>query len=146
MDESVRKILDAVNSSVDFDYRLATADIACTVAHVRMLGQQRIISEGEAASVLAGLQTLAERVMAGQFVLKPELEDVHTNIEAALRELVGPAADLIGAARARNDLAVTALRMWVREQIDETLVRIHRLVELFTELGSAHAETVMPGM
>lgn len=142
----IRRVVDAVNSSVEFDHRLATADLACTAAHVRMLARLGVYSADEARQVQAGLDAIGDEVAAGRFVCKPELEDVHTNIEAAVAARVGELAGRIGTARGRNDLAVTTLRMWVRDRCDETVGRLVALVESFASQAERHAATVMPGM
>jgi argininosuccinate lyase len=146
MDNATRKVLDAVNSSVEFDHRLVRADIACTSAHVAMLGRQGLLNGDDCQVLLQGLQTLIASVAEGRFVLKPSLEDVHTNIEAALEEAIGPVAGRLGLARARNDLAVTALRIWVRERCDLIVTKLSGVVRAFVDQALAHAHTVMPGM
>lgn len=146
MDASVKKILTAINSSVDFDVRLAKADIACTSAHVAMLHRMGILSVDEQDALERGLQKVGTAIDEGQFVWNPELEDVHTNIESGLERLVGPLAGKIGAARGRNDLAVTALRIWLRDKCEEATEKLIGVVGAFVAHAEEHADTVMPGM
>lgn len=146
MDTATQQVLDAVNSSVEFDHRLALADIACTSAHVAMLGRQGLLNGDDCAVLLQGLETLTASVAQGRFVFKAALEDVHTNIEAALEDAIGPVAGRLGMARARNDLAVTALRMWARERCDLIVTKLSALIQAFVDQALAHAHTVMPGM
>ncbi len=146
MDAKTKRVLDSINSSVEFDYRLAQADVACTSAHITMLAQQGIISAHDGDVLLAGLDKIAAQVAAGQFVCKPELEDVHMNVEAELERHVGVLAGKIGAARGRNDLAVTALRIWLREQCDQICDKLYALIAAFVAQAQRHAHTVMPGM
>jgi argininosuccinate lyase len=141
-----RRVLDAVNSSVHFDYRLAAADLACTAAHVRMLARLGVYHAEESEQVQAGVSTVADDVGQGRFVCNPELEDVHMNVEAAVAAQAGTLAERIGTARGRNDLAVTTLRMWVRQHCDDTIGQLLGLVEAFVHQAERHAATVMPGM
>lgn len=146
MDPYIQGVLNTINSSVEFDYRLAKADIACSTAHITMLARQGILTKDDHEILLAGLKTIATAVNDGNFVCDPALEDVHTNIEKALERLVGYAADKIGAARGRNDLAVTALRLWVRDKCDEIIEKLLDVLTSFTLRAERHAHVVMPGM
>ncbi|MFC5475233.1 argininosuccinate lyase [Paraherbaspirillum soli] len=146
MDATTKRVLDTVNSSVDFDYRLAQADVACTSAHVAMLARQGILSGEDSEVLLAGLKQIGVDIDEGSFICKPELEDIHMNVEAELERHVGMMAGKIGAARGRNDLAVTALRMWIRDKCDEVLGKLFELIAAFVEQAEQHARTVMPGM
>src|SRR6266568_2027495 len=146
MDASVKRILTAINSSVDFDVRLAKADIACTSAHVAMLHRMGILNVDEQDALERGLQKVGTAIDEGHFVWNPELEDVHTNIESELERLVGPLAGKIGAARGRNDLAVTALRIWIRDKCEEATEKLIGVVGAFVAHAEEHADTVMPGM
>jgi argininosuccinate lyase len=146
MDATIKKVLDTINSSVDFDYRLAQADVACTSAHVAMLSRQGILLNEDCELLLAGLCKISVDIAEGRFVCKPELEDVHMNVEAELERYVGVLADKIGAARGRNDLAVTALRIWIRDKCDEVIGKLFELIAAFVVQAERHAQTVMPGM
>ena len=80
------KRLEAFNASVNFDIRFAREDIRCSVAHVRMLGRQGIIALEDAATIEAGLWQVWDEVEAGEFRLELADEDIHTGVEARLRE------------------------------------------------------------
>ena len=68
-----------------------------------MLGQQSIISTDDADLIVGGLTTIRGEAVAGALRLDPELEDVHMNVEARLRELIGPVAGNLHIGRSRND-------------------------------------------
>ena len=56
---------------------------------------------------------------AGEFAFSTALEDIHMNVEARLRELIGPAAGRLHTARSRNDQVATDFRLWVRDALDQ---------------------------
>src|SRR5207302_3277066 len=79
------------NASIDFDRRLADADIAASLAHARMLAATGVLSDGDRAAIERGLEQIKGEIERGEFVWSRELEDVHFNIESRLTALVGDA-------------------------------------------------------
>ena len=79
----------AYSSSNHYDWRLYPYDIAGSIAHARMLAKQGIITEQEAETIIEGLDGIGEEISAGKFPFKPELEDIHMNIESRLIEKLG---------------------------------------------------------
>ncbi|MER8226273.1 argininosuccinate lyase [Streptomyces sp. NPDC094143] len=137
--------MDAIGTSAHYDRRLAPYDIAASQAHVTMLLKQRIIPADAAAGLHRGLDLLSEQVATGADPLDPDAEDVHTAIEQYLQALVGADAGWLGTARARNDLAVTALRLWIRDQVETLSGKVLALAEALVTQAEQHSATVMPG-
>lgn len=135
----------AIGASSHFDARLAPYDVAVSRAHVAMLRKQDIIPAQAADALEAGLAGLDARLRAGESPLDPGAEDVHTAIEEHLRDSAGAAADWLGTARARNDLAVTALRLWVRDRVTQLGGRLLAVAGALADQAEQHAGTVMPG-
>ena len=127
------------------DRDLYEQDIAGSIAHARMLGATAIIPETEAAAIVAGLGRVLERFRAGQVEWRPELEDIHTHVEALLREEIGPAAGRLHTARSRNDQVSLLNRMLVREQCDLAAAGAEALIEVLCDLALTHAADPMPG-
>lgn len=63
------------------DQALVPFDLWVNRAHTRMLMAQAILTPAQGQAILGGLDELEQRYRAGQFVVRPALEDVHTNIE-----------------------------------------------------------------
>ena len=127
------------------DRDLYEQDIAGSIAHARMLGATAIIPETEAAAIVAGLGRVLERFRAGQVEWRPELEDIHTHVEALLRDDIGPAAGRLHTARSRNDQVSLLNRMLVREQCDLAAAGAGALIEVLCDLALTHAADPMPG-
>jgi argininosuccinate lyase len=134
----------AIGSTSHYDGRLARYDVECSRAHVSMMRQQNIIHNSVADKLLDGLATLQTKVEAGEFKNHGE-EDIHTALERALEGVVGPIAGNVAIARARNDLAVTVLKLWLREQTNTLLDKLLAIIEAFCEQAKRHVETVVPG-
>jgi argininosuccinate lyase len=138
-------IMEEINASIGFDKRLWRQDIQASKAHVAMLGATGILTAREASTIARGLDKVAAEIEAGQFDFKPELEDIHLNIESRLAELIGPVAGKLHTARSRNDQVATDFRLYVRDEIDAILHLIAGLQLALGNKAEAHAATVMPG-
>jgi argininosuccinate lyase len=139
------EIMTAINASIDVDQRLFEQDIAGSLAHARMLSACGVISSEDEAEIRGGLEAIGEDIRAGRFTWDPALEDVHMNIEAALREKIGAAAGRLHTARSRNDQVATDFRLWLREAIDGAIEGLSAYQHALVEQAGAHADTVMPG-
>ena len=131
--------------SVEYDRRLYAHDIDASIAHARMLGRQGIVSKADAKAIVGGLEDVRREIEAGGFAWRDDLEDLHMNIEARLRELIGEPAARLHTARSRNDQVATATRMYVREAIAETVRGLRRLQNALVSLAEAHRDAIMPG-
>ncbi len=138
-------IMAAINVSIGFDRRLHAQDIRGSRAHLDMLEAANIVSAPDAAAIRGGLDRIKEEIAAGRFVFKPELEDIHMNIEARLAELAGPAAGRLHTARSRNDQVATDFRLWVRDEIDAVDRALADVQAAFIEKAEAFADLPMPG-
>lgn len=137
--------MQAINVSISFDKRLASQDLAGSRAHAAMLRQQGVISKADEAEIQQGLTAIEAEMAAGTFPFREEFEDIHMNVEARLRELIGPVAGRLHTARSRNDQVALDFRLWVREACDRTVGQIKALQSALIRKAEAHAETLMPG-
>jgi len=138
-------LMQAINVSIGFDRRLAVQDLAGSRAHAAMLRKAGVISSEDEAAIQGGLATIAAEIEAGTFPFREEFEDIHMNVEARLRELIGPAAGRLHTARSRNDQVALDFRMWVRDACERTAGQIRALQGALLAKAEAHADAVMPG-
>jgi argininosuccinate lyase len=138
-------IMEEINTSIDFDKRLAGHDLAGSRAHVQMLAGQGIVTQADADAILKGLGEIEAEIAEGRFPFKRELEDIHLNIEARLAELAGPVAGRLHTARSRNDQVATDFRLWVREACARAEAGLVALQRALVAQAEAHAGTIMPG-
>src|SRR5437870_3060605 len=85
-------LMQAINVSIGFDRRLAGEDIAGSRAHCAMLADTGIVSRADADAILGGLSAIEAEITAGTFPFRDEFEDIHMNVEARLKELIGEPA------------------------------------------------------
>ncbi len=141
----MREVSSAYTVSIHYDRRMYRQDIAGSIAHARMLARQGIIADADAASIERGLLEIREEIEDGSFVWRPELEDIHMNVESRLHEKIGAAAGRLHTARSRNDQIALDMRMFTKDVIDEVLRAIHELRGSLVGQAEANADAVMPG-
>ena len=138
-------LVEALGESVSFDARLAPWDIRGSIAHAQMLGACGIIPKGDAKKIVGGLRAIAEEIATDRFVFDPALEDVHTNIEAALVERIGDAGKRLHTGRSRNDQIALDVRLWMRDQLEAVGEQLRGLQRAFVDMAEAHIEVILPG-
>lgn len=138
-------IMEAINASIGFDQRLAAQDIAGSRAHASMLAAVGIIDANDAEAIREGLLTVLSEIEAGEFAFSAALEDIHMNVEARLKELIGEPAGRLHTARSRNDQVATDFRLWVRDQLDAADEALTALMRALLDQAEAGADWVMPG-
>lgn len=138
-------IMEAINASIGFDQRLAKQDIEGSRAHAAMLARQGIITDTDADAIREGLLTVLSEIESGSFEFSAALEDIHMNVEARLKEIVGEPAGRLHTGRSRNDQVALDFRLWVRDQIDAAIDGIHALQKALLAQAEAGADWVMPG-
>lgn len=132
-------------SSLHFDQRLYRYDIRGSIVHTRMLVKQKIIEQQEGDVLIKGLIDISSEIEHGKFKFKTELEDIHMAIEARLFELVGEVAGKLHTARSRNDQVALDIRLFIKDEIYETLARLRQLQQSIVELAEESKEAIMPG-
>ena len=138
-------IMEEINASIRFDQKLASQDIAGSLAHVAMLAGAGIVAPEDADAIEEGLNTIRGEIESGTFTFDRALEDIHMNIEARLATLIGPAAGRLHTARSRNDQVAVDFRLWVRDTLDQLCQQIAALQKVLAEKALLHAGSVMPG-
>lgn len=132
-------------SSLSVDRALARFDVAGSIAHARMLGHTGIISEAESTALVRGLERVAAEMSDGSFPWRPELEDVHTNVEQRLTELVGAVGGKLHTARSRNDQVALDERLYLRSACREVGRRLIALQRTLLERAQPEVDTLLPG-
>jgi argininosuccinate lyase len=138
-------IMEEINASIGFDYRLALQDIRGSKAHAEMLAQTGILSLADAEAISNGLDQIAREIEANTFTFSRALEDIHMNIEARLGELIGSVAGRLHTARSRNDQVALDFRLWIRETIGTLDQQLHTLQSALAQKALEHAASIMPG-
>lgn len=143
--KGINKKAEAYTASIPFDKRLYKEDIQGSIAHARALARAGIISDKEAELIIMGLSSIREEIERGQFQFKPELEDIHMNIEARLFEKIGEVAGKLHTGRSRNDQIALDLRLFSKGAISETIAKLKELQRALVDLAEQNKDVVIPG-
>ena len=138
-------IMEAINASIGFDQRMASQDIAGSRAHAAMLGATGILSNKDVEAIREGLLTVLSEIEGGTFKFSTALEDIHMNVEARLKEVIGEPAGRLHTGRSRNDQVATDFKLWVRDQLDAVEGALLSLIAALLDQAEAGADWVMPG-
>lgn len=141
----LKEVSSAFTVSLHYDRRLYRQDIDGSIAHARMLANQRIINQTDCDAIVDGLKQILVEIEANEFKWRTELEDLHMNVECRLYELIGEPALRLHTARSRNDQVALDMRMYVKEAIDDTVSALHRLRNSLVSVAAKYADVVMPG-
>ncbi len=133
------------NASISFDQKFYRQDIEGSMAHVRMLGKQGILTEDEAAAIVTELKKILSEIEAGTLEIAAQFEDIHSFVEAKLIERLGEAGKKLHTGRSRNDQVALDMRMYVRMEVRQTDALLKELLETLLGIMKAHTETIMPG-
>jgi len=138
-------IMEAINASIGYDQRMAQQDIDGSRAHASMLAAVGVITDKDAEAIREGLSQVLTEIEGGSFAFSTTLEDIHMNVEARLKEIVGEPAGRLHTARSRNDQVATDFRLWVRDQMDAAIDGLEALMRALLGQAEAGADWVMPG-
>ncbi len=136
------------------DLRIAHYDCQASIAHAKMLAAINILSAEECAGLVNGLEEIITLLAQGQFVIAADEEDIHTAIEHYLVAKHGEVGKKIHTARSRNDQVLTALRLYMRDELCSVFRLVVDAAEVFLKfavkyqnipyVGRTHYQKAMP--
>jgi argininosuccinate lyase len=132
-------------ASLEFDRRLWPHDIAGSIAWARALARARILTDAERDAIVKGLETVRGELEAGSFPFRPELEDIHMNIERRLQELIGEVGGKLHTGRSRNDQIALDERLYLREVAGHVREGLRRVQQALVDRAAETADAPMPG-
>lgn len=138
-------LTDRFTSSISYDKRLAGYDILGSIAHVKMLGKQKIVPKNDARLIVKGLHSILEKVKKGKFKFDAGAEDIHSNIQEVLFKRIGKAAHRLHTARSRNDQIVLDVKMYIKDEIDNLLGLITSLEASILKFAKGNPRIIIPG-
>lgn len=138
------ELADRFSFSIGYDQRLAKYDVLGSIAHAQMLGKCGIIPKTDAQKIVAGLKKIGRQIAKGAFSFDPQAEDVHTNIQSALKKLIGPAADKLHTARSRNDLVVLDMRLYCLGELSDLIGLMSHLQASIVRFADKNKNVIIP--
>ena len=133
------------NASISFDQKFYAQDIKGSMAHVKMLAKQGILTVEEKEQILAGLQGILDDVNSGTLEISDKYEDIHSFVEATLIDRIGEAGKKLHTGRSRNDQVALDMKLYTRDEIQEIDVLVKELLKVLLDIMKDNTETFMPG-
>ena len=133
------------NASISFDKKLYRQDIEGSIAHVKMLGRQGILTSEEALEMSAELKKILSEVENGSLKISDEYEDIHSFVEATLIDRLGDTGKKLHTGRSRNDQVALDMRLFTRQEVLETDKLLEELLNVILIIMENNLDTYMPG-
>lgn len=133
------------NASITFDQKFYKQDIEGSIAHVKMLGKQGILTEQEMNDIITTLQEIKEDVESGKLEITSEYEDIHSFVEANLIDRLGNTGKKLHTGRSRNDQVALDMRLYTRDEVLAVDGLLKELLTTILHIMEENTETIMPG-
>jgi argininosuccinate lyase len=127
------------------DERLVPYDVQASIAHAEMLHAQKLLSDADLGAIRSGLTALADEHARGVWQVELLDEDGQTALEKRLTERIGPAGGRVHLGRSRNDQVLTAIRLYLRDAIEELSAGAASVANALDRLAAREQSTVIPG-
>ena len=133
------------NASISFDKKFYRQDMEGSIAHVKMLGKQGILTQQETKDLVAAIKEILQEVEEGTLEISHEYEDIHSFVEAVLIERLGDTGKKLHTGRSRNDQVALDLRLYLRDEGQAVISMIRELIGVLAEKAGTYKKTIMPG-
>ena len=139
------KLVYNFNASISFDQKFYKQDMEGSIAHVKMLGKQGILTEQEMNDIITTLQEIKEDVESGKLEITSEYEDIHSFVEANLIDRLGDTGKKLHTGRSRNDQVALDMRLYTRDEVLAVDGLLKELLTTILHIMEENTETIMPG-
>jgi argininosuccinate lyase len=145
---------ESSNSKVDlftvgndrvFDAMLAPFDVLGNMAHAKMLASIGLLTNEESDALCVALKKIYTDIEQGKFFIADDVEDVHSQVEFLLTEALGDAGKKIHAARSRNDQVLVDVKLFLRHEVEQLVIKIEELFQLLQQKSEAFKRHLLPG-
>ena len=143
--KETNKLVENFNESLSFDHRFYKQDIRGSIAHVKMLAKQNILTDNERDKIIEGLNSIEADIDAGKLKFDDGSEDIHSFVEAHLIERIGDTGKKLHTGRSRNDQVALDMKLYVRDEIDELKDLLYELLSEVLRIMEENTTTYMPG-
>lgn len=143
--KETNKLVENFNESLSFDHRFYKQDIRGSIAHVKMLAKQNILTDNERDKIIEGLNSIEADIDSGKLKFDDGSEDIHSFVEAHLIERIGDTGKKLHTGRSRNDQVALDMKLYVRDEIDELKDLLYELLGEVLNIMEENKSTYMPG-
>ena len=145
--KETNQLVHNFNESLSFDRKFYRQDIRGSIAHVKMLARQGILTSEDEKAIIDGLTGILEDLDSGKLTIPEhsEYEDIHSFVEGTLTERIGEAGKRLHTGRSRNDQVALDMKLYTRDEIGELDGLLKDLLKELLEIMEENLDTFMPG-
>lgn len=141
----VNELVNTFNASIYIDSRMYKEDIIGSLAHVKMLGRQGIISSKDSEKIVNGLNEILKRIENGVIDIDNASEDIHSFIESTLTYYIGDEGKKLHTGRSRNDQVALDTKLYVKKYLIVVANQVLNLQTVILNKAKENINTIMPG-
>lgn len=134
-----------VGKDREMDMYLAAFDVLGSLAHTQMLESIGLLTKDELTQIQKELKNIYQQIQKGEFKLKDNVEDIHSQVEILLTEKLGDTGKKIHAARSRNDQVLVDIKLFMRNELEELTKTIHSFFVLLQSQSEKYKDHLLPG-
>ncbi len=143
--QSTDELMEEFNASIDVDKRLYESDIEGSIAHVKMMAKESIITKSEADALIKGLGKVKKQIENNEIKFSAGLEDIHMHIEDALGKVSGDVAQKLHTGRSRNDQVALDVRIYLKKETRIIIDLLYGFQKSIVKMAKTHLDVIMPG-
>ena len=133
------------NASISFDKKFYRQDMEGSIAHVKKMGKQGILTEQETDELVKAVKDILREVEAGELEISHEYEDIHSFVEATLIDRLGDTGKKLHTGRSRNDQVALDMRLYTRQEVLATDELLEGILKVLLRIMEQNTDTFMPG-
>ena len=134
-----------VGKDRELDMYLAQYDILGTMAHITMLASVGLLPQEDLEKLLPELRELHRQAVIGNFVIEPDVEDIHSQVELMLTRKLGDIGKKVHTGRSRNDQVLVDLKLFARAEIRKTVEKVQALFDVLQQKSEQYKDVLLPG-
>jgi argininosuccinate lyase len=134
-----------VGRDKEFDVLLAQYDVQGSIAHVQMLGEVGLMTKGEAATAVKGLEEILDEIQNSTFQIESGVEDVHSQVELMLTQRIGDIGKKIHSGRSRNDQVAVDVKLYLRAEVVNIKDSVKQMFDLLIQQSNKFKDKLLPG-
>lgn len=134
-----------VGNDAQLDLQLAEFDVLGSLAHIEMLTSIDLLEKDELSILQKELKTIYKEIKDGDFEIEEGIEDIHSQVELLLTRRLGNVGKKIHSGRSRNDQVLVDLKLFIRNQIEETVLQTEKFYHQLIALSEKYKDVLIPG-
>jgi argininosuccinate lyase len=143
----INQLIEAftIGHDTEMDFYLAEFDVIGSLAHIKMLESIGLLTRSELVILTNELRNIYTNIKAKMFIIEPDIEDVHSQIELMLTRKLGDVGKKIHSGRSRNDQVLLDLKLFTRSEIKSVVEQTVDLFDILIAQSEKYKQVIMPG-